>query len=109
MNNRIAFRMNLKPGAAAEYRRRHDEIWPELVTAMRGAGILDYVIWHDAETDILFATMTIRDEEQLRTMRESEVTRKWWAHMSDLMDIRPDGSPQSVPLTEMFRLPPSRV
>jgi hypothetical protein len=29
--------------------------------------------------------------------------------MSDLMDIRPDGSPQSVPLTEMFRLPPSRV
>ncbi len=104
MTEYIAFRMNLKPGAIAEYRRRHDEIWPELTAAMRTAGVLDYAIWQDSETNNLFATMTVTDRDKLSTMRESEVVRRWWAFMSDMMEYNDDGTPLSIPLEEVFRL-----
>src|SRR4051794_32052968 len=51
MSQRIAFRMNLNPGQAAEYKKRHDEIWPELSAALRHAGVSDYWIWLDPETN----------------------------------------------------------
>jgi len=34
-----AFRMQLRPGNVAEYRRRHDAIWPELAQLLRESGI----------------------------------------------------------------------
>ena len=36
---KIAFTMNLKPGFKSEYKKRHDEIWPELVSLLRETGI----------------------------------------------------------------------
>lgn len=41
---RIAFRMTLNPGQAAEYERRHDAIFPELARALKDAGVSDYPI-----------------------------------------------------------------
>ena len=38
---KIAFRMFLKPGNVAAYKQRHDDIWPELVTLLRNAGVTD--------------------------------------------------------------------
>ena len=58
-----AFRMQLKPGATAEYRRRHDEIWPELATALTTAGIHDYSIFLDEETLHLFAVLRLRPDQ----------------------------------------------
>ena len=43
--HKIAFKMQLKPGCLEEFRRRHDEIWPDLVKALKGAGISDYSIF----------------------------------------------------------------
>ena len=47
---RVAFKMKLKSGFEAEYRKRHDEIWPELVKTLEEAGISDYSIFLDPET-----------------------------------------------------------
>lgn len=52
---RADFKMQLKPGFEAEYRRRHDEIWPELSRALTEAGVSDYSIFLDPETLTLFA------------------------------------------------------
>ena len=56
----LAFRMKLKPGVTAEYRRRHDQLWPELGDALRDAGIYDYSIFLDEETLHLFAVLKLR-------------------------------------------------
>ena len=56
----IAFRMQLKPGVATEYERRHDELWPDLADALREAGIHDYSIFLDEETMSLFAVLRLR-------------------------------------------------
>ena len=61
MAERVAFRMRVHPGKIDEYKKRHDEIWPELAQALRDAGVSDYSIWHDPETNYLFATLIRRD------------------------------------------------
>lgn len=102
---RHAFRMMLNPGAADEYRRRHDEIWPELVDLLREAGISDYSIHLDPETNALFGMLTRPEGHGMDDLPAHPVMRRWWAHMADLMQTHPDNAPVAVPLVPMFHLP----
>ncbi len=105
MPQRIAFRMILNPGQAAEYERRHDAIFPELVTALKAAGVSDYSIWLDPETHHLFAILTRADDHTMDRLPDQEVVRRWWAHMADIMQTHPDNVPVQVPLARVFHLP----
>jgi L-rhamnose mutarotase len=100
-----AFRMQLNPGMADEYRRRHDEIWPELADLLKGAGISDYSIHLDPATHALFAVLWRSDDHGMDDLPAHPVMRRWWAHMADLMATNPDGSPVVYPLTTVFHLP----
>lgn len=104
MSERYAFKMKLNPGEAAEYKRRHDAIWPELVELLRQAGVSDYTIHLDEETDTLFAVLTRRADHAMDRLPEHPVMQRWWAHMRDIMQTHPDGEPVAVPLTPMFRM-----
>lgn len=96
--------MKLKPGAAAEYRRRHDDIWPELKSLLSGAGIYDYTIFLDEETNTLFAVQKTSGDHGSQELVDSEIVQRWWAYMADIMETNPDNSPKSKALTEMFHL-----
>ncbi|MCW4462914.1 L-rhamnose mutarotase [Sphingomonas sp. BT-65] len=100
----LAFRMQLKPGMAAEYRRRHDEIWPELVALLKDAGISDYRIFLDPATGALFATLKLSPDNQRDTLPDQPVMRRWWDHMADLMEVEPGNRPREWPLEPMFHL-----
>ena len=100
----IAFRMTLNPGQAAEYLRRHDEIWPELVTLLREAGISDYSIFLDPETNALFAVLRRAADHGMDALPRHEVMQRWWAFMGDIMATNADGSPVVVPLQPVFHL-----
>ena len=101
---KIAFRMFLNPGQAAEYRRRHDALWPELAALLRDAGIGDYSIFLDEEHHVLFATLRRRVDHRMDRLPDHPVMQRWWAHMSDLMRTNPDGSPVVEPLPCLFHL-----
>lgn len=101
----IAFTMQLKPGQAAEYERRHDAIWPELVSLLKEAGIRDYSIFLDEPSGTLFAVLKRSEDHRMDALPEQEVMRRWWAYMADLMETHPDGSPVTVPLRRVFHLP----
>ncbi len=100
----IAFRMTLHPGQAAEYRRRHDAIWPELVEALKAAGVIDYRIYLDEPTHQLFAMLTRRPDHTMDALPDAPVMQRWWAMMADIMDTGPGLAPETIPLTEVFRL-----
>ena len=100
-----AFRMQLKPGMADEYRRRHDAIWPELAELLRDAGISDYSIFLDPESHALFATLKLAADNRRDTLPAHPVMRRWWDHMADLMEVEPDNKPREWPLVPMFHLP----
>lgn len=99
-----AFRMQLKPGVIDEYRRRHDEIWPELAEAISAAGIYDYSIFLDEETLGLFAVLKLRDDNTRDALPHHPVMRRWWDHMAELMVVEPDNKPVEWPLVPLFHL-----
>lgn len=101
---RYAFRMQLLPGAAEEYRRRHDAIWPDLAALLRGAGISDYSIWLDPDTGALFAVLSRPADHRMAALPAHPLMRAWWDHMADLMAVMPDRAPVAVPLTRVFQL-----
>ena len=101
---RVGFKMKLHPGQQAEYKKRHDEIWPELAAIISAGGASDYTIFHDPETDILFAIIHVPDDAGLGDPGEEPIVRKWWDYMSDIMDTNPDKTPVQIPLVNMFQL-----
>ena len=101
---RIAFKMYLNPGQEGEYRARHDAIWPELVELLKDAGIKDYAIYLDRDTNTLFATLHRAHLHRMDDLPSHPVMQRWWAHMSDIMRTNPDGSPVVVPLAQTFHL-----
>ncbi|WP_316860002.1 L-rhamnose mutarotase [uncultured Cohaesibacter sp.] len=102
---RIAFTMQLKSGVKDEYKKRHDEIWPEMVAVLKEAGVSDYSIFLDEETGKLFAVLCRQDGHGMDDLPNKEIVRKWWEWNAPLMDVQPDNEPVSKPLEEMFYLP----
>ena len=102
---KYAFRMQLQPGSEAEYPRRHDAIWPELVVLLRDAGVQDYSIHLDPGTSILFAVLWRRDDHTMDDLRSHPVMQRWWAHMADIMQCHASNEPVATPLITLFHLP----
>lgn len=101
---RLAFKMKLHKGMEAEYKRRHDQLWPELKQLLKQTGIKDYAIFLDEETNYLFGVLKIDNPKAMDDLPNHPVMKKWWDYMKDIMDANPDNSPVSTPLTEVFYL-----
>ena len=99
-----AFKMQLNPGMAAEYKKRHDAIFPELVDLLHAAGVKDYSIHLDEETNTLFGVLWRRVDHTMGELPRTEVMQRWWAHMADIMETRPDNEPVAVPLLTVFHM-----
>lgn len=96
--------MRLLPGFADEYQSRHDAIWPELSDLLREAGVSDYSIYLDAETNILFGVLRRRDGHAMDDLPNHPVMKKWWAHMADIMETQPDNKPVVTDLLPVFHM-----
>jgi L-rhamnose mutarotase len=99
---RLAFKMKLKPGYAAEYEKRHQQLWPELKKILQDAGISDYSIFLDDESNTLFAVQKATSRSGSQDLIKHEVVQRWWRYMADIMEVNEDFSPVSVPLREVF-------
>lgn len=101
---RHAFKMKLNPGMEAEYRKRHDAIWPELVELLHEAGACDYSIYLDPETNILFGILSRPKDHAMASLPDHPVMKRWWAHMADIMETNPDKSPVQSDLVPVFHM-----
>ena len=101
---RKAFKMSVNPDQHREYARRHQPIWPELEAVLKEHGVLKYSIFLDASTNELFAYAEIESEERWNAIAATEVCRKWWTRMRDVMPTNPDHSPVSDELKEVFHI-----
>ncbi len=101
---RVALKMKIHQGKVDEYKRRHDELWPELEELLKATTISDYGIFLDEETHILFASLKIENEDLLQKLPQNTIIKRWWAYMADIMETNEDNSPKSVDLKEVFYL-----
>jgi L-rhamnose mutarotase len=99
---RLAFKMQLNEGQKAEYIKRHNEIWPELKSLLKDAGISEYSIFLDEETNTLFAFQKVSGEDGSQDLGQTEIVQLWWKFMADIMKTNPDNSPVTKPLEEVF-------
>ena len=99
---RRAFTMKLKPGALAEYRRHHDNLWPELFAEIERSGIATITTF-ERDPD-LFLYSEIRDQEAWDRLWHSEIHDRWGELMDPLMEFRPDGIVDSTEVSEVFHL-----
>lgn len=100
--NRVAFKMQLNKGQKEAYIKRHSQIWPELRQLLKESGISDYAIFLDEETNTLFAVQKVEGGQGSQDLGKTEIVKKWWAFMADIMETNPDNSPVSKELEEVF-------
>ena len=101
---RKTFVMQVNPDKHEEYCKRHNPIWPELEATLKTHGVQNYSIFLHPETSQLFAYVEIEDESRWQSIADTDVCRKWWAYMRDIMPSNPDNSPCSVELQEVFHI-----
>ena len=101
---RKAFRMSVHEDRHEDYARRHNPIWAELEDALLAHGVRSYSIYLDPETSDLFAFAEIESEELWQAIASTDVCRRWWRHMRELMPSNPDDSPVSRDLMEVFHV-----
>lgn len=99
---RLAFKMHLNEGQKEVYKKRHNELWPELKQLLKDAGISEYSIFLDEETNTLFAFQKVSGTGSSQDLGKTDIVKKWWAFMSDIMQTNADNSPVSVELEEVF-------
>ena len=102
---RKAFVMHLNAGQEAEYEKRHNPIWPELEATLKDHGAHNYGIFLDKERLLLFAYVEIEDQARWDAVAQTDVCKRWWAFMKDIMASNPDNSPVADELTPVFHLP----
>jgi len=102
MTKRLGFKMKLNQGMVEEYKKRHNNLWPELHNLLKDAGISEYSIFFDPETNFLFAFQKQSGEHGSQDLGTTEVVKRWWKYMADIMETNPDNSPVSVDLEEVF-------
>ena len=98
------FKMKLYEGMEAEYEKRHNELWDEMKDMIHEYGGKNHTIFLDRETNVLFGCIEIESEELWAKTAETEICKKWWAFMADIMETNPDNSPVSVDLKNVFHL-----
>jgi L-rhamnose mutarotase len=101
---RKAFLMSINSDMHDEYKKRHSPIWSELEETLSFHGVRNYSIFLDPETDQLFGYAEIEDEEKWNKIAETDICKKWWAYMKDIMPSNPDNSPVSKDLSEVFHI-----
>ncbi len=101
---RKAFVMSVNEGQEQEYERRHRPIWKELEEVLKAHGVHNYSIFLEPRSRQLFGYVEIEDEARWNAIAQTDVCRRWWAYMKEIMPSNPDNSPVSIELREVFHL-----
>lgn len=102
---RFAWMGRIKPGKTEEYKRRHDEIWPEMKELLKAAGIKNYTIWSDGSVLFGYYECEKGIEFAEKTQAGSAVVDRWNAYMEDVLELEMDPVTGAQPkLRQMFFL-----
>ena len=98
------FKMKLFPGQEDEYEKRHNLLWNEMKDMIHEYGGKNYTIFLDKESLTLFGYIEIENEEKWAESANTEICRKWWDYMADIMETNSDNSPVNIELKNVFHL-----
>jgi L-rhamnose mutarotase len=101
---RFCFTFELRPGAEAEYQRRHDEIWPELVAALKDAGVSNYTLFRRDRQVIAYCECEPDAATAFGNVGATEVNRRWSAWFEDVIERLTDADGELFQAHEVWHL-----
>lgn len=101
---RLCFTFELYEGAEAEYKKRHDEIWPELVAAIKDAGFSNYSLFRRGTQIVAYAEVEPDLETAMAKLGQSEHNAKWAKWFEELIVNLTDSRGNLMSLTEVWHL-----
>jgi L-rhamnose mutarotase len=104
MTYRICFSLELPGANVPEYKRRHDDLWPELREAIRAQGGHNYSIFALPDVDRVVGYVEVDDIDRWNSAGASKLTQAWWDYMADTMPTNADNSPVQAAIVEVFHL-----
>lgn len=100
---RYAWKGRIRPGKQAEYKRRHDNIWPEMKQVLKDAGICHYSIWMTGDELFGYYECEQGIAYTAKVQAESEVVARWDEYMKDVLEMEKDPETGAQPLmTQVF-------
>lgn len=103
---RVSFILKVKKDRIDEYKRRHAEVWPEMLQALRETGWHNYSLYMRPD-GLLFGYLETEDFGAAKAgMAKREVNARWQAEMGDLFEALEGQKPDEAmsPLEEVFHL-----
>ena len=89
MNQQFAWILEVRPGYEDEYKKRHEEIWPEMIDMLHASGVRNYSIFRNGLT--LFGYFETENLDQtIAAINASDVNRRWGEYMAPIMKIKVD-------------------
>ncbi|GAT32184.1 L-rhamnose mutarotase [Terrimicrobium sacchariphilum] len=101
---RKAFIMSVFPGKESEYAQRHAHVWPELLRVLKEHGVSNYSIFLDEQTSQIFACLEIESEEKFAAIADTDVCKRWWKYMAEIMSSNDDNSPVVRDCRQVFNI-----
>ena len=101
---RRSFRMTLKEGKIEEYKKKHDEVWPEITDALTNAGVTNYSIYYDEKDNTLIEYMELKNNNTFDNLEDLGILKKWNIYMKDLLVTKSqeEATPVVNELVEVF-------
>jgi L-rhamnose mutarotase len=105
MPEHVGLHTRLRPGAEAAYDELHRAVWPELLAAIRQAGVTSWLIWRDG-LEVFHAIECADYEAAIAQLASVPVNQRWQAEVAPLMETAHDYSGRgSDRLPLIFELP----
>ncbi len=97
---KYAWKASILEDKIEEYKRRHREIWPEMVEVLKAAGIKNYTIWLVGNTVFGYYECENGADFAARVQKESPIVDRWNEYMKDVMQMDMDPKTGAQPLME---------
>jgi L-rhamnose mutarotase len=101
---RLCFTFETRPGTAEEYKRRHDEIWPELVADIKGSGLSNYSLFREGDRTIGYVECEPDVRTSFAKLAKSEANARWSEWFADIIVALTDENGNLFRLDEVWHL-----
>ncbi len=101
---RACFVMQIRPGLEEEYKRRHDEIWPDMVEALQASGFTNYTLFRRGTSVYAYLECQPDRATAFTAMDATDVNRRWQQWMSDVIESITDAEGDPFWADEVWHL-----
>jgi len=101
---RVCYTFELAEGQEEEYLRRHAEVWPEMIEALKASGFSNYTLFKRGREVIAYCEAEPTFDEAIAKLEATEVASRWNAYIRSVMSRSVDEDGRLFTVEEIWHL-----